>query len=149
MVECLKEFQSILWDQKLKVYTDHKKLVRDALEFMYDHVYRRRLILEGQGPETVHTRGTHNIVADAISRLDYDEDFKTRSINVHLSMKALAKLFTCHFRKTSGSKEFQTNDPHVLRGVHSVADLLELPRINYSCIRAIASKVLSLLFCML
>ena len=78
-------------------------------------------------------------------------DLVRTPVNDHLSIKALAKLFTCQVRKTSGSKEFQSNDPYVLMGSHGVADLLESLRTNdsCSCIWAIASKVLSLLFCMM
>ena len=46
IVECLKEFKGMLWGQRLKVYTDHKNLVRDALGFSFDRVYRWRLLLE-------------------------------------------------------------------------------------------------------
>ena len=99
----------------------------------------------------IYIEGTHDILADAIIRLDCNQEINTISINDHLSIKALAKLFTCHVRETSGSKEFQSNDPYVLIGSHGVADLLESLRTNdsCSCIWAIASKVLSLLFCMM
>eukprot|EP00804_Cyclotella_cryptica_P024947 CCRYP_011827-RA/>CCRYP_011827-RA protein AED:0.50 eAED:0.35 QI:0/0/0/1/0/0/2/0/105 len=31
IVETLKEFKGMLWGQRLKVYTDHKNLIQDAL----------------------------------------------------------------------------------------------------------------------
>ena len=71
IVETLKEFKGMLWGQKLKVYTDHKNLTRDALGMTSDRVYRWRLILEEYGPEIVYIKGIHNTVADAISRLEY------------------------------------------------------------------------------
>ena len=71
IVETLKEFKGMLWGQRMKVYTDHKNLTRDALGLTSDRVYRWRLILEEYGPEIVYIKGIHNTVADAISRLDY------------------------------------------------------------------------------
>ena len=70
IVETLKEFKGMLWGQRMKVYTDHKNLTRDALGLTSDRVYRWRLILEEYGPEIVYIKGIHNSVADAISRLD-------------------------------------------------------------------------------
>ena len=61
----------MLWGQKIKIYTDHKNLIQDALGLNSDRVYRWRLLLEEYGPEIVHIKGTHNTVADALSRLDY------------------------------------------------------------------------------
>ncbi len=70
IVETLKEFKGMLWGQKLKVFTDHKNLIQDALGLTSDRVYRWRLLLEEFGPEIVHIKGIQNTVADAISRLD-------------------------------------------------------------------------------
>jgi hypothetical protein len=71
IVETLKEFKGMLWGQRLKVYTDHKNLIQDALGLTSDRVYRWRLLLEEFGPEIVYIKGIHNTVADAISRLDF------------------------------------------------------------------------------
>ena len=60
----------MLWGQRLKVYTDHKKLIQDALGLTSDRVYRWRLLLEEYGPEVMLIKGSHNTVADAISSLD-------------------------------------------------------------------------------
>ncbi|KAL3781033.1 hypothetical protein HJC23_007929 [Cyclotella cryptica] len=70
IVETLKEFKGMLWGQRLKVYTDHKNLIQDALGLTSDRVYRWRLLLEEFGPEIVYIKGIHNTVADAISCLD-------------------------------------------------------------------------------
>eukprot|EP00804_Cyclotella_cryptica_P019249 CCRYP_006145-RA/>CCRYP_006145-RA protein AED:0.47 eAED:0.41 QI:0/0/0/0.5/1/1/2/0/578 len=70
IVETLKEFKGILWGQQIKVYTDHKNLIQDALGLTSDQVYRWRLLLEEYGPKIVHIKGIHNTFADAISRLD-------------------------------------------------------------------------------
>ncbi len=72
IVEPLKEFKGMLWGQPIKVYTDHKYLIRDALGLTYDWVYQWRLLLEEYGPEIVYIKGIHNTVADAISWLEYD-----------------------------------------------------------------------------
>jgi hypothetical protein len=40
IVETLKEFRGMLWGQQIKVYTDHKNLIRDALGLTSNRVYR-------------------------------------------------------------------------------------------------------------
>ena len=72
IVETLKGFRGMLWGQRIKVYTDHQNLERNALGLTSNRVYRWRLLLEEYGPEIVHIPGIHNTVADAISRLEYD-----------------------------------------------------------------------------
>ena len=49
-METLKEFKGMLWGQKIRVYTDHQNLVRDALGLTSDRVYRWHLVLEEYGP---------------------------------------------------------------------------------------------------
>jgi hypothetical protein len=39
IVQTLKEFKGLLWDQSIKVYTDHANLIRDALGMTLDCVY--------------------------------------------------------------------------------------------------------------
>jgi hypothetical protein len=41
-----------------------------------DHITRWRLLLEEYGPTYVHIAGKNNIVADALSKLEKDEDEK-------------------------------------------------------------------------
>ncbi len=53
IVETLKEFKGMLWGQPVKVFTDHKNLMRDALGLTSDRVYRWRLLLEEYGPKIV------------------------------------------------------------------------------------------------
>jgi hypothetical protein len=71
IVETLKEFQGMLWGQQIKVYTDHKNLIRDALGLTSNRVYQWRLLLWEYAPEIVYIKGIHNTVADAIFRLEY------------------------------------------------------------------------------
>ena len=70
IVETLKTFKGMLWGQRLKVYTDHKNLIQDALGLTSDHVYRGRLLREEYEPNIVYIKGKHNTVADPISLLD-------------------------------------------------------------------------------
>eukprot|EP00804_Cyclotella_cryptica_P008310 CCRYP_016501-RA/>CCRYP_016501-RA protein AED:0.22 eAED:0.21 QI:0/0/0/1/0/0/2/0/361 len=70
IVETLKEVKGMLWGQRLKVYTDHKNLIQDALGLTSDRVYRWRLLLKEFGPEILYIEGIHNTVAGAISCLD-------------------------------------------------------------------------------
>jgi hypothetical protein len=85
IVEILKEFKGMLWDQSIKVYTDHANLIRDALGMTLDYVYQWRLLLEEYGPKIVYIKGIHNTVADAISRLEYDPSINQTAENYHLT----------------------------------------------------------------
>jgi hypothetical protein len=62
----------MLWGQSIKVFTDHKNLMRDALGLNSDQGYQWRLLLEEYRPKVVHIKGIHNTIADAISWLKYD-----------------------------------------------------------------------------
>ncbi len=62
----------MLWGQSIKVFTDHKNLMRDALCLTSDRVYQWRLLLEEYKAEIVYKNDIHNTVADAISQLEYD-----------------------------------------------------------------------------
>ena len=50
------------------VHTDHLNLLYRKLAS--NRLIRWRMILEEYGPEVVHVKGVHNVVADAMSRLD-------------------------------------------------------------------------------
>ena len=82
----------MLWGQRLVVYTDHKNLVRDALGLSSDRVYRWHLILEEYGPEIVYIKGSDNVVADAISRLEYDPKINVKNLHYTQWCRAIAKL---------------------------------------------------------
>jgi hypothetical protein len=71
-VKIHKEFKGMLWGQSIKVFTDHKNLMRDALGLTSDQWYQWSLLLEEYGPKIVSYKGIHNTVADAILRLLYD-----------------------------------------------------------------------------
>ena len=81
IVETLKEFEGMLWGQKIIVYTDHKNLTRDALGLNSKRVYRWRLVLNEYQPEIIYIKGIDNTVADAISRLEYDPSVNVKNIH--------------------------------------------------------------------
>jgi hypothetical protein len=83
IVETLQEFTGMLWGQNIKVYTDHKNLIRDALGLTSDRVYRWWLLLEEYAPEIIHIKGIHNTVADAILRLEYDPNLNKTNEYTH------------------------------------------------------------------
>ena len=68
IVETLKEFRNILLGQQIKVFTDHKNLIYK--KFNTERVMRWRLLLEEFSPEITYIKGPHNVVADALSRLE-------------------------------------------------------------------------------
>ena len=67
IVETLNEFEEILLDQHINVYTDHMNLVQDALGLHSNQVWHWRLILEEYRPEIVYIVGITNILVNAIS----------------------------------------------------------------------------------
>jgi hypothetical protein len=91
IVETLKEFKNILLGQQLVVHTDHKNILYGNLS--NDRITRWRLLLEEYGPEFVHVRGTDNVVADALSRLDADDapNMEAETKNVATTMCMLVR----------------------------------------------------------
>jgi len=71
IVETLKEFRNILLGQQITIYTDHQNLTHK--NFNTERVMRWRLIIEEFGPTFVYIKGSTNIVADALSRLDLND----------------------------------------------------------------------------
>lgn len=57
--------------KKIKVYKHQKNLIQDVLGFT-NQVYKWTLILQEYSLKIIHVKGIHNIVANAISRLNYD-----------------------------------------------------------------------------
>ena len=89
----------MLWGQKLQVYTDHNNLVRDVLGLTCDRVYRWRFLLGEYELKIVYIKGVDNIVADAISRLEYDPDQKVKIINTKQKCYVLVRLSTHYSQK--------------------------------------------------
>ena len=71
IVETLKEYRNILLGQQIEVFTDHKNLVYK--HFNTERVMRWRLLIEEFGPKLTYIKGTHNIIADALSRMRLTE----------------------------------------------------------------------------
>ena len=122
--ECLKEFKGMLWGQRLKVFTDHKNLTRDALGMTSDRVYRWRLLLEEYGPEIVYIKGIDNTVADAMSRLEYDPEKNIQDLTYNECFYNMAKLFShCDTGDTNDiyfNSHNTINDP-VINGMQDVS----------------------------
>jgi hypothetical protein len=74
IVETLKEFRDILLGQQVIIHTDHLNILYGKLS--NDRITRWILLLEEYGRKYVHIAGKNNIVADALSRLEKDEDEK-------------------------------------------------------------------------
>ena len=73
IVEALKEFRTMIYGYPIDVYTDHlnwthDKTIRNA------RVMRWRLLMQEYAPTLHYVKGEKNVVADALSRLDIEED---------------------------------------------------------------------------
>ena len=69
IIETLKQFKTILYGQKVIVYTDHQNLSYDNSDYSSDRVLRQRLLLEEYGAKVKYIKEEPNIVADSLSRL--------------------------------------------------------------------------------
>ena len=75
------------------------------------------MVLEEYGLEIVYIKGVTNIVADGLSRLEYDQSIKSRTINVHLKNIALAKCLRRYVEATFDYPEtIQTYDSTLPNG---------------------------------
>jgi hypothetical protein len=72
IVATLEEFRNILLGQQITVFTDHKNLT--CANFNTERVMRWRLVIEEFGPDLLCIKGENNIVADALSRLDIEDN---------------------------------------------------------------------------
>ncbi len=68
IVETLKEFRNNLLGHEIVVFTDHKNLTYK--NFNTERVMRWRFTLEEFGLTLRYIKGTQNVVADALSRLE-------------------------------------------------------------------------------
>ena len=68
-MECLKQFQVIIFGYEIKLFSDHKNLVYSATLRESQRVMLWRLILEEFGPIIQNIAGVDKIVAYTLSRL--------------------------------------------------------------------------------
>ena len=102
IVETLKEYKGMLWGRTIKVYTDHKNLIADALGSTSNRVFQWRLLIEEYGPEIIYIKGEDNTVADAISRLDFSPKKKKHKCTTKLddtNKKLVQNKSFCRARK--------------------------------------------------
>ena len=71
IVETLKKLRDMLWRHQIKVWTDHKHLICEVCGLSSDRVYRWRVLLKEYGPVIEYIKGVDNVVAGALSRLDF------------------------------------------------------------------------------
>ena len=103
ILETLKEYKGVLWGQTIKVFTNHKNLMQQALGLTSDCVYHWRLLLEEYGPTIEYTKDIDNTGADAISRHEYDPSKDTKSIGVHQCFYHVATLLSHYVHKYDDS----------------------------------------------
>jgi hypothetical protein len=72
IVATLKEFRNILLGQQITVFADHRNLT--CKNFNAQRVMRWRLVLQEFGPDLQHIKGERNVVADAPSRLEIEDE---------------------------------------------------------------------------
>lgn len=81
LVETLKYFCWMLLGQRVTVCTNHKNLIGVNTIFSSDRVLRQQLSLEEYGVTLKYIKGGKNLVASALSRLDYDKSIQKEELN--------------------------------------------------------------------
>ena len=70
IVESLKEFRNILLGQQMKVYTDNENETYKSFNTECVMRWRMEAYSIGIQPKLIYTKGSKNIVADALSHLE-------------------------------------------------------------------------------
>ncbi len=111
----------MLWGQTIKVYTGHKILTQEPLGLTSEWVYHWRLLLEEFSSEIAYIKGIHNMVADAISWLDYNpkvnliSEFNYSTFGIPakgettVKWKAFSKLWCYYNENNPGNKTQECN----------------------------------------
>ena len=84
IVETLKEYENILLGHHVIVHTDHMNLIHDKLNTK--RVMKWRLFIEEYSPHLQHIEGKKNVVADALSRLEFDDELEAQSFEEMLAL---------------------------------------------------------------
>jgi hypothetical protein len=71
IMEILREYRYILQGHNVVIFTDRKNL--SFSNFVSSRVLRWRLMIEEFGPSIQYIKGSHNTVADVLSRSPYSE----------------------------------------------------------------------------
>ena len=122
IVETLKEFRNILLGQRIKVHTDHENLTYKT--FNSDRVMRWRLYIEEYSPDLQYIKGTHNVVADALSRLDIMETpFED-------TQESFLGLMECFAKEPEGSDFHPLNYQHLKIAQEKDKTLMKILRIK-------------------
>jgi hypothetical protein len=78
IVEILHENRNIILGYEISVHTDHKKI--SYAKSTSERVMHWRLLIEEFGPEFRHIKSKHNLIADALSRLELDYSSKESNL---------------------------------------------------------------------
>ena len=107
IVATLKEFRNILLGKQITVFTDHKNLTYK--NFNTERVMRWRLVLEEFGPDLQYIKGERNVVADALSRLEIDDEQEiSTSANASATTMTISPLAPSHCGTRTSPKRNQT-----------------------------------------
>eukprot|EP00978_Attheya_sp_CCMP212_P006302 scaffold14274_cov49-Attheya_sp.AAC.5 len=71
IVECLREFHSMLYGTCITIFTDHKNMTHQLGKFTTQHVLHWHLFLEQYGCTFTYIPGPDNVIADAFSRVPH------------------------------------------------------------------------------
>jgi hypothetical protein len=128
IVETLKEFRNILLGKKIIVQTDHENLTYK--NFNSDRVMRWRLYIEEYSPDLQYIKGTHSVVADALSCLEIKETpFEDTQETFHGLMEC--------FAKKADTNEFHPLNYQQLRNAQdmdkTIQKILKMPKTLYLC----------------